>query len=109
MVATQIGLVRFASIVVRSWLSVQMAILLTATTQFPDLVHALRHLRLPQVLVAIVAFMYRYLHVLVDESLRLLRARQSRSARAPGRVHRQPLRWRNDERRVQSPVSSVQC
>jgi cobalt/nickel transport system permease protein len=80
-IATDSGLVRFASILARSWLSVQMAILLTATTQFPDLVHALRHLRLPQVLVAIVSFMYRYLHVLADETLRLLRARQARSAR----------------------------
>jgi cobalt/nickel transport system permease protein len=84
-VAMDSGLVRFASILARSWLSVQMAILLTATTQFPDLVHALRHLRLPQVLVSIVSFMYRYLHVLVDETIRLLRARQARSAWLPSR------------------------
>jgi cobalt/nickel transport system permease protein len=79
--ATEAGLIRFASIVIRSWLSVQMAILLTATTQFPDLMHALRHLRLPQVLVAIVSFTYRYLFVLADEAARLLRAREARSAR----------------------------
>lgn len=80
-VGTDAGLVRFASIVVRSWLSVQMAILLTATTQFPDLLHALHHLRVPQLLVAIVSFMYRYLFVLTDEAMRLLRAREARSAR----------------------------
>jgi cobalt/nickel transport system permease protein len=84
LVATDAGLVRFASIVVRSWLSVQMAILLTATTQFPDLAHALRHLRVPRVLVAIISFMYRYLFVLADEAMRLLRARESRSARPAG-------------------------
>jgi cobalt/nickel transport system permease protein len=85
LVATDAGLLRFASIVVRSWLSVQMAILLTATTQFPDLMHALRHLRLPKLIVAIVSFMYRYLFVLIDEAERLLRARESRSARlSPG-------------------------
>jgi cobalt/nickel transport system permease protein len=84
LVATDAGLVRFASIVVRSWLSVQMAILLTATTQFPDLVHALRHLRVPGVLVAIISFMYRYLFVLADETMRLLRAREARSARPDG-------------------------
>jgi cobalt/nickel transport system permease protein len=83
--ATDAGLIRFVSIVVRSWLSVQMAILLTATTQFPDLMHALRHLRVPKLLVAIVSFMYRYLFVLIDEAGRLLRAREARSARlAPG-------------------------
>jgi cobalt/nickel transport system permease protein len=80
LVATDAGLIRFASIVVRSWLSVQMAILLTATTQFPDLMHALRHLRVPKLLVAIVSFMYRYLFVLIDETARLLRAREARSA-----------------------------
>ena len=86
LVATDAGLIRFASIVVRSWLSVQMAILLAATTAFPDLMHALRHLRVPQVLVAIISFMYRYLFVLTEEVARLLRARDARSARlAPGR------------------------
>ena len=75
------GVIRFASIVVRSWLSVQAAILLTATTQFPDLMHALRHLKVPTILVSIISFMYRYLFVLVDEVFRLLRAREARSAR----------------------------
>lgn len=75
------GVVRFASIVIRSWLSVQAAVLLTATTQFPDLMHALSHLRVPTVLVGIISFMYRYIFVLVDEALRLIRARQARSAR----------------------------
>lgn len=75
------GVVRFASIVIRSWLSVQAAILLTATTQFPDMMHALRHLKVPAILISIISFMYRYLFVLVDEALRLLRAREARSAR----------------------------
>lgn len=79
--ATDAGLIRFSSIVVRSWLSLQMAILLTATTQFPDLMHALHHLRVPAILVAIISFMYRYLFVLADEAMRLLRARDARSAR----------------------------
>lgn len=80
-IITDAGVIRFASIVIRSWLSVQAAILLTATTQFPDLMHALRHLKVPIILVSIISFMYRYLFVLVDEALRLLRAREARSAR----------------------------
>jgi len=79
--ATDAGMIRFVSIVIRSWISIQIAILLISTTQFPDLMHALRHLRVPEVLVSIISFMYRYLHVLVDETLRLLRAREARSAR----------------------------
>lgn len=88
------SLIRFGSILVRSWLSVQMAILLTATTQFPDLMHALRHLKVPALLVAIIAFMYRYLSVLVDEARRLLRAREARSAQGPQGTAGRSLRWR---------------
>ncbi|MFQ5615958.1 MAG: cobalt ECF transporter T component CbiQ [Anaerolineales bacterium] len=80
LVATSSGLVRFASILLRSWISIQTAIVMTATTPFPDLVHALRHLRVPAILVAIISFMYRYLFVLSDEALRLVRARAARSA-----------------------------
>jgi cobalt/nickel transport system permease protein len=88
------GLVRFVSIVIRSWLSVQMAILLTATTQFPDLMHALTHLRMPAILVSIIAFMYRYLFVLADEAMRLLRAREARSARLTARQGGGSMGWR---------------
>ena len=94
LVATDAGLVRFASIVIRSWLSVQIAILLTATTQFPDLAHALRHLHVPAILVAIISFMYRYLFVLTDEALRLMRAREARSAHLTETRHKPPLTWR---------------
>ena len=94
LVATDAGLVRFASILLRSWLSVQMAIILTATTPFPDLIHALRHLRLPGVLIATVSFMYRYLFVLSDETVRLMRAREARSARLDGRQSGGSVLWR---------------
>ncbi len=63
---TDMGLLRFMSILVRSWLSVQMAILLVAVARFPDIVHALEHLRVPTILTTIIAFLYRYLFVLVD-------------------------------------------
>ncbi|MFW5942587.1 MAG: cobalt ECF transporter T component CbiQ [Chloroflexota bacterium] len=88
------GLVRFASVMARSWLSVQMAILLTASTPFPDLMHALRHLRVPHVLIAILGFMYRYLFVLADEARRLLRARDARSAKPVAGGGGGSLLWR---------------
>jgi len=80
---THAGWLRFISIVIRSWLSVQVPILLVAVTRFPDLIHALEHLRVPAILTTIIAFLYRYLFVLTDEVFRLLRARESRSAAAP--------------------------
>lgn len=88
------GLLRFVSILLRTLLSVMMALLLTATTQFPDLIHALRHLRLPNTLAAVIAFMYRYLFVLADEVMRLLRAREARSARMPGYKGGGAVWWR---------------
>lgn len=91
---TDAGLIRFVSILVRSWLSVQMAILLVAVTRFPDLIHALEHLRVPAVLTNIIAFLYRYLFVMTDEVLRLLRARESRSAAAPGMRSGGGVLWR---------------
>ena len=80
LIMTREGTARFVSIVVKSWLSVQMAVVLVGSTPFPALLAALRALRIPRLLVAIVGLMWRYLFVLVDEALRLLRARESRSA-----------------------------
>jgi len=73
------GLERLVSIALKSWLSVQMAILLTSTTPLPDLLVAMRALRLPKLLVAILGLMWRYLAVLGDEALRMIRAREARS------------------------------
>jgi cobalt/nickel transport system permease protein len=82
---TDAGLVRFVSIVLKSWLSVQAAVVLTASTPFPALLQAMRSLRLPRVLVATVGFTYRYIFVIGDEVLRLMRARTARSGALDGR------------------------
>lgn len=93
-VVTDAGLLRFVSILIRSWLSVQMAILLVAVTRFPDLIHALEHLRVPPILTTIIAFLYRYLFVLTDEVIRLMRARESRSAASAGNRSGGGVLWR---------------
>ncbi len=93
---TNIGLMRFVTILIRSWLSVQMAILLVATASFPDIIHALEHLRIPSILTTIIALLYRYLFVLGDEVFRLMRAREARSAAAaaPGQRSGGSAIWR---------------
>ncbi len=73
------GLERFVSILLKSWISVQMAIVLAASTSFPELLMAMRAIRIPRLLVAVFGLMWRYLFVLADEALRLLRARSARS------------------------------
>jgi cobalt/nickel transport system permease protein len=81
--ATAAGLEALAEVLVRSWLSVLAAGLLTATTPFAGLLAGLQALGLPRVLAAVISFLYRYLFVLVDEGERLGRARESRSVRWP--------------------------
>lgn len=94
LIPTDFGLIKFASIMVRSWLSVQAAILLVATTRFPDMIHAFEHLHVPAVLTTIVSFLYRYLFVLTDEVMRLLRARDARSAASPAGKSGRSVVWR---------------
>lgn len=82
---TSEGIRDVATIVLKSWLSVQVALLLAYTTPFPVLIEALRSLRLPAIMVGIISFMYRYLAVLGDEAGRMNRARSARSAVVAGR------------------------
>jgi cobalt/nickel transport system permease protein len=85
------GAERFLSLILRSWIAVQAAILLTAVTPFPDVLWALGSLRLPRLLVATIGFMFRYAFVMADETSRVLRARAARSAETVGRRHPSPL------------------
>lgn len=90
------GLERFVSIALKSWLSVQAAIVLAGCTPFPELLAAMRAVRVPRLLVAIFGLMWRYLFVLADEALRLMRARAARSGEAdrPGLRTGGSLAWR---------------
>jgi cobalt/nickel transport system permease protein len=76
------GLERFLSIAFKSWISVQAAIVLAASTPFPNLLIAMRAIRIPRLLVSIFSLMWRYLFILADEVLRLNRARAARSGQA---------------------------
>ena len=87
------GLREFSTIALKSWVSVQAALVLSFTTPFHDLVDALRQLRMPRIMVAIISFMYRYLAVLVGEASRMNRARAARSA-SRGGGSGGTLRWR---------------
>jgi len=91
-----LGLVRFVSITLKSWISVQAAIVLAASTSFPDLLVAMRALHVPRLMVSIFGLMWRYLFVLVDEASRLIRARLARSGKSdmPGTKTGVSLSWR---------------
>lgn len=89
------GVSRFISIVLKTWISVQAAILLTATTDFHDIIFCLKQLKVPPLFIAIISLMWRYLFVIIEETTRMLRARSARSAISPGVSHsRVSFIWR---------------
>jgi|WetSurMetagenome_2_1015567.scaffolds.fasta_scaffold260526_2 cobalt/nickel transport system permease protein len=69
----------FLSIVVKSTLCLFMVIMLSNTTPFSSLLQTLRRIHVPGLLITILALLYRYLFVLIDEAERLNRARASRT------------------------------
>jgi cobalt/nickel transport system permease protein len=76
---TYSGLFILANVVVKSWLCILALILLSSTTRLDDLLKALKQLGMPQVMILILSFMYRYIFVLVDEVMRIQQARDSRN------------------------------
>ena len=72
------GLLRAGNLLAKFVLCFWATMLLLATTRFQDVVQALARLRVPRVFVAQLAFLYRYLWVLVDEVMRMRRAREAR-------------------------------
>jgi cobalt/nickel transport system permease protein len=80
LVGTDQGLEFFTTVLLKSWVCVTAASVLTATTAELELLGALAALRVPAVLVAIISLMYRYIFVLGEEVQRMLRARTARSA-----------------------------
>jgi len=73
------GWLSFLTILIKFTLTVSAALLLIATTSFPGICHALRRLGVPAIFVSQLLFLYRYLFVLSEEAMRLVRARDMRS------------------------------
>jgi len=65
-------------IVAKATLGAAAAIVMSATTPIPDVLHGMTRLHLPRVLVAIIAFMCRYLDLLADQLARMRRAMTAR-------------------------------
>lgn len=78
------GAVSFLSILLKFALTVSAALLLIATTSFPGVCRALRQLGLPSLFVSQLLFLYRYLFVLMEEAMRITRAREMRSVGSRG-------------------------
>lgn len=92
------GAVRGGTLALKLTASVLAMILLSSTTPFPRLLHGFEALRAPRIIVMIVSFMWRYLHVLGEEWQRVRIARQARGHRA---------RWLWQERSLGPALGSL--
>lgn len=77
---TDAGVLRFGSAAGRAAIGLGAAVILVCTTSFPDILRALRSLRLPEVVTTSLGLAYRYLYLLTDEVGRLRRAARARNA-----------------------------
>ncbi len=91
---TATGLERLLSVMFKSWVSVQVAIVFAAATSFPDMLLAMRAVKIPRLIVSLFGLMWRYMFVMVDEVIRLIRARASRSGVIEGRKSGGSIVWR---------------
>ncbi|MFV0259800.1 MAG: cobalt ECF transporter T component CbiQ [Acidimicrobiales bacterium] len=76
------GLGAGAAIAAKAVLGAGASIVVAATTPVADLITGLGRLRLPPVIVSIVAFMFRYLDLVGDEAARMRRAMTARGMRS---------------------------
>lgn len=76
---TQAGSSAFFSILVKTGLSIQAAVLFNAVTQPQEALAGLRALGYPRLLSAVLNLMWRYAHVIAHEAQRMLAARTARS------------------------------
>jgi cobalt/nickel transport system permease protein len=73
------GLSMLIRILVRTNLCLLTMVVLANTTPFAGILDVLRSLRVPPLLVTVLALMYRYVFLLIDQSERMARARKSRT------------------------------
>jgi cobalt/nickel transport system permease protein len=74
------GVRRFGFVLGRASVALSAAVVLVSTTTFPELLQALRSLRLPVVVTTALSLGYRLLYLLVDEMERMQNAARARNA-----------------------------
>ena len=76
---TDTGIQVFVNVLIRAWLSILCLVWLSSTTRLTDLLQGLEKMHFPRVLIIIMSFMYRYIFVIVDETMRMKQAMDSRN------------------------------
>lgn len=78
------GWISFISIILRFTLTISAALILIGTSGFFSICVALEKLKIPRVFVVQLMFLYRYIFVLIEETIGLVRARALRSFKGRG-------------------------
>lgn len=78
------GVISFASILLRTFLTVISLVLLIGVTPFSDLTGTLRRAHIPELLVTLFEMTYRYIGVLLEETSSMYTAYQLRHQKAKG-------------------------
>ncbi len=80
------GICRAALFTARIWVCTASLTLLVLTTKFFRLVHALEKLRIPRLFVAMTAVTYRFIFLFIDETYRMVLAKEARTVKREGRL-----------------------
>jgi cobalt/nickel transport system permease protein len=78
---SEAGLATFALVSAKATIGAVSAVLLGATTSFPEILHGLERLRAPRLLIVIAGFMYRYVFLIAEETRRMRAALAARAYR----------------------------
>lgn len=78
-IAISKGFLSFLSIILRFTLTISILILLIATTSFSGVCYALKKFKIPELFINQMLFLYRYIFVLVEEAMRMTRAKEMRT------------------------------
>ncbi len=78
------GWISLLSIMMKFTLTITAALLLIATTSFPGICNAMQRLGVPAPFTSQLLFLYRYIFVLMEEAMRMARARDLRTFGAHG-------------------------
>jgi cobalt/nickel transport system permease protein len=83
-VITLEGVLSASSLILRVWLSLMAVMTLIFTTPFANLIHAMKHVHIPLTFLILFSLTYRYIFLFIEELIRLLQAKDSRSFRSLG-------------------------
>ncbi|MHA1265596.1 MAG: cobalt ECF transporter T component CbiQ [Candidatus Helarchaeota archaeon] len=83
-VITTQGALIASSFVLRIWISILAILTLIFTTPFANLIHAMKHVRVPRTILILFSLTYRYIFLFIDELIQMLRAKESRTFRKFG-------------------------